>query len=48
MPIASFTTTGNVPRPNAIRTGASERGLLWRLKLDAYHGSPDAPTVDVR
>ncbi len=32
----------------AVRPGASEEGLLRRLKLQAYHGSPDAPSVDVR
>lgn len=32
----------------AVRSGVSEQGLLRRLKLQAYHGSPDAPTVDVR
>ncbi len=32
----------------AVRSGVSERGLLRRLKLQAYHGSTDAPSVDVR
>jgi len=32
----------------AVRTGARERGLFRRLAIEAYHGSPDAPAVDVR
>jgi hypothetical protein len=32
----------------AVREGVSERGLLRRLKLQAFHGSTDAPAVDVR
>jgi hypothetical protein len=28
--------------------GARERGLIRRIVVEAYHGSPDAPSVDVR
>ncbi|MBD3222053.1 DUF4397 domain-containing protein, partial [bacterium] len=31
-----------------IRDGVSETGLIRRLAIQAYHGSPDAPSVDVR
>ncbi len=32
----------------AVRSGVNEEGLLRRARLQAYHGSPDAPSVDVR
>ncbi|MEZ4386222.1 MAG: DUF4397 domain-containing protein [Candidatus Krumholzibacteriia bacterium] len=32
----------------AIREGVRERGLIRRVVVQAYHGSPDAPSVDVR
>jgi hypothetical protein len=32
----------------AVQAGVREQGLLRRLALQAYHGSTDAPSVDVR
>jgi hypothetical protein len=32
----------------AVQDGVRERGLLRRIVLQAYHGSTDAPSVDVR